>query len=67
MKKTRLATVLAAAALAGICFGQEPPAPPPVAPQVASDAEGLAAARARLAELKALPAQTALLCGSSLR
>ena len=67
MKKTRLATVLAAAALAGICFGQEPPAPPPVAPQVASDAEGLAAARARLAELKALPAQTALLCGSSLQ
>ena len=67
MKKIRLATVLAAAALAGICFGQEPPAPPPVAPQVASDAEGLAAARARLAELKALPAKTSLLCGSSLQ
>ena len=67
MKETRLATVLAAAALAGICFGQEPPAPPPVAPQVATDAEGLAAARARLAELKALPAKTSLLCGSSLQ
>ena len=67
MKETRLATVLAAAALAGICFGQEPPAPPPVPPQVATDAEGLAAARARLAELKALPAKTSLLCGSSLQ
>lgn len=67
MKEKRLATVLAAAAFAGICFGQEPPAPPPVAPQVATDAEGLAAARARLAELKALPAKTSLLCGSSLQ
>ncbi len=68
MKKTRLAIVLAAAAVTGTCFGQEPPAPPPVAvPQVATDAEGLAAARARLAELKALPEKTTLLCGSSLQ
>ena len=67
MKEKRLATVLVATALAGICFGQEPPAPLPAVPQAATDAEGLAAARARLAELKALPAKTSLLCGSSLQ
>ena len=68
MKKNSFAPVFAAAVLAGTCFGQEPPAPPPVpVPQAATDAEGLAAARARLAELKALPAKTTLLCGSSLQ
>lgn len=86
MKKTRLSTVLAAAALVGASFGQETPAPTPDAvPQVAApqgmaahaeeavaggvvtNAEGFAAARVRLAELKALPEKTTLLCGSSLQ
>ena len=69
MKKARLSIVLTATALAAISFGQEeasvPFAPPTL--QVATDAEGLRAAQARLAELKALPAQTTLLCGSSLQ
>ena len=68
MKKTRFATVLTAAALAAICFGQEPPAPfAPPPPQAATDAEGLRAAQARLAELKSLRTKTTLLCGSSLQ
>lgn len=68
MKKTRLATALTAAALAAICFGQESPAPfPQPPPQVATDAEGLRTAQARLAELKSLRTKTTLLCGSSLQ
>ena len=68
MKKTRLATVLSAAALAATCFGQEPPAPfAPPPPQAATDAEGLRNAQARLAELKTLRTKTTLLCGSSLQ
>lgn len=78
MKKTRLSTVLAAAAFVGACFGQELPVPPSAAPQgaepqatvpqgVVTNAEGFAAARAKLAELKALPGKTTLLSGSSLQ
>ena len=69
MKKARLSIVLTASALAAISFGQEEaPAPfTPPALQAATDAEGLRAAQARLTELKALPAQTTLLCGSSLQ
>ena len=80
MKKTHLSTVLAAVALAGASFGQEPPAPPSdAAPQgaepqqaaepqgVVTNAEGFAAARAKLAELRALPGKTTLLCGTSLQ
>ena len=69
MKKTRFATVLTAAALAATCFGQEesPALFAPPAMQAATDAEGLRGAQARLAELKALPEQTTLLCGSSLQ
>ena len=80
MKKTRLSTVLAAVALAGASFGQEPPVPPSnAAPQgaepqqaaepqgVVTNAEGFAAARAKLAELRALPGKTTLLCGTSLQ
>ena len=69
MKKTRFATVLTAAALAAISFGQEesPALFAPPALQAATDAEGLRGAQARLAELKALPEQTTLLCGSSLQ
>ena len=69
MKKTRFATVLTAAALAASCFGQEesPALFAPPALQAATDAEGLRGAQARLAELKALPEQTTLLCGSSLQ
>ena len=78
MKKTRFSTALAAAALVGASFGQELPVPPPaaapqgtapevVAPQVVTNAEGFAAARAKLAELQALPGKTSLLCGSSLQ
>ena len=69
MKKTRFATVLTAAALAATCFGQEesPALFAPPAMQAATDAEGLRGAQTRLAELKALPEQTTLLCGSSLQ
>ena len=69
MKKTRFATVLTAAALAASCFGQEesPALFAPPAMQAATDAEGLRGAQTRLAELKALPEQTTLLCGSSLQ
>ena len=69
MKKTRFATVLTAAALAAISFGQEesPALFAPPAMQAATDAEGLRGAQTRLAELKALPEQTTLLCGSSLQ
>ncbi len=69
MKETRLALALTAATLAGACFCQEPPAPPPVpsAPPAATDAEGLRSAQARLAELKALRTKTSLLCGTSLQ
>ena len=79
MKKTRFSTALAAAALVGASFGQELPVPPPAAvpqgdePQAAApqgvvtNAEGFAAARAKLAELKSLPGKTTLLCGTSLQ
>lgn len=68
MKKTRLSTALAAATFVGASFGQGLPVPPPAAPQgVVTNAEGFAAARAKLAELKALPGKTSLLCGTSLQ
>ena len=69
MKEIRFAIVLTAAAAAGVCLGQEAPPPSPAQPTLlaATDAEGLRGAQARLAELKALPAQTTLLCGSSLQ
>ena len=79
MKKTRLSTALAAVALVGASFGQDLPAPSPAAapqgdesqvaaPQgVVTNAEGFAAARAKLAELMSLPGKTTLLCGTSLQ